>query len=549
MKNFLFFTLLIVLISFSESKANNLVKEKNQDSTFADILNYPDKAILTTDDESVNMVFDGKKFNYKNIDIKFSKKVNGLTVLLSSTTTPIKYLKLHWTAKFPTDWKYLSDSWERSYGDLQWKAFDTSSIMPWYFFVSNKSITHSYGVMTSPSAICGWMFDSKGVTLILDVRNGGMGVQLGQRELNVCTIVSRKGNNNESVYNATRAFCKQMCPNPRVLKYPIYGFNDWYCDYGKNSEESVKWYANYIVKLSPKGKNRPFMVVDDGWQTGGGNGSGGPWDYGNENFPSMKNLSKEINKAGAKSGIWIRLLTAQNQPKAWRMQNNQKTLDPSNPDVLDYVKQLITTIKSWGFELLKHDYSTFDINGTFKSAAAEPSATWTFADRTRTTAEITKDFYHAIREAAGDDMLVMGCTTVGHLSAGVFDISRIGDDTSGKDWDRVLKMGVNTLAFRSSQNGSFYAVDADCVGLTGPEMIPWKLNSQWLTLLAKSGTPLFISFKKGSLTSDQEKDVMQALEIASKVQPLAEPIDWFDTKTPKTWDFNGEVKTFDWNLK
>ena len=94
---------------------------------------------------------------------------------------------------------------------------------------------------------------------------------------------------------------------------------------------------------------------------------------------------------------------------------------------------------------------------------------WAFADRSRTTAEIIMDHYRSIRAGAGDAVLI-GCNTIGHLSAGIFEVSRTGDDTSGKEWDRVRKMGVNTLAFRMPQHGAFFAADADCVGQTAAEL-------------------------------------------------------------------------------
>ena len=75
---------------------------------------------------------------------------------------------------------------------------------------------------------------------------------------------------------------------------------------------------------------------------------------------------------------------------------------------------------------------------------------WTFAAGPgRTTAEVIGSLYDVIRGAAGDAAII-GCNTVSHLSAGLFEICRIGDDTSGTDWSRTRKMGVNTLAFRGA---------------------------------------------------------------------------------------------------
>ena len=95
---------------------------------------------------------------------------------------------------------------------------------------------------------------------------------------------------------------------------------------------------------------------------------------------------------------------------------------------------------------------------------------WTFAaGPSRTTAEVVEDLYRTIRVAAADS-LVIGCNTVSHLSAGHFEICRIGDDTSGTEWPRTRKMGVNTLAFRGVQHGAFYVADADCVGVRATEV-------------------------------------------------------------------------------
>ena len=122
------------------------------------------------------------------------------------------------------------------------------------------------------------------------------------------------------------------------------------------------------------------------------------------------------------------------------------------------------------------------------------------------------DLYRTIRSAAGD-ALVIGCNTVSHLSAGVFEICRIGDDTSGTEWARTRKMGVNTLAFRGAQHGAFYVADPDCVGVTNA--IPWSFNKQWLDLLARSGTMLFVSLAPDALGEEQRRDLRAALALAS----------------------------------
>ena len=54
---------------------------------------------------------------------------------------------------------------------------------------------------------------------------------------------------------------------------------------------------------------------------------------------------------------------------------------------------------------------------------------------------VIKDLYDAMRRGVSDDTLLMGCNTMPHLSAGVFELSRTGDDTSGRIWERTRLMG------------------------------------------------------------------------------------------------------------
>lgn len=123
-------------------------------------------------------------------------------------------------------------------------------------------------------------------------------------------------------------------------------------------------------------------------------------------------------------------------------------------------------------------------------------------------------------------------------------LNRIGDDTSGMEWERTRKMGINTLAFRMPQQGAFFGADADCVGITGE--IPWEKNRQWMKLLAESGTPFFVSVKPGILTEVQEEELKQAYYDAASNMEQAIPLDWKKTKTPEKWKTFKGVQRFEW---
>lgn len=201
---------------------------------------------------------------------------------------------------------------------------------------------------------------------------------------------------------------------------------------------------------------------------------------------------------------------------------------------------------SWGFELVKHDFSTEDLFGRFgsKMGAATTDSGWSFYDRSRTTAEIVRDACTAIREGAGERTVIIGCNTIGHIGAGVFELQRTGDDTSGRDGNRIRRMGVNTLAFRGAQHGAFFATDADCVGITAA--VPWQLNQRWLDLLSLNGTPLFVSAAPEPVGAEQRKALREAVARADEKRSVAEPLDWLETTTLAHWRRDGEAVAYDW---
>jgi alpha-galactosidase len=543
-------------LCFLFAAASFALPAAGQDNSFVNLDRSPDNVSITSEAGATALTpTRSREWRGGGVTITTRRHGGGLEVMLSAPGVAIKNLQLRWKTQLPPDWQYLGDAWERAYGDLEWKPLDPRRNMPWYFLATNGKLTHGYGVKTGPAALCHWTADATGITLHADVRCGGEGVQLGRRQLAVCTVVCRHGRPGESPFAADCALCRQMCPKPRLPREPVYGFNDWYCSYGHDTAEEFLSNTAYVVSLSPKNGNPPFAVVDDGWQVkrdlGGTNGPG-PWNRTNPKFSrtlTMPRFVQRVRAVGARPGVWVRPLQASpDQPMEWRLARDPHVLDPSVPEVRAYVRRVIARLHHWGFELIKHDYTTEDITGLwgFQMKDRMLADGWAFADRTRTTAEIMRGLYFDIRQAAGHDTIIIGCNTIGHLAAGIFELQRIGDDTSGQDWARTRKMGVNCLAFRAPQHGAFFDVDADCAGQVRTDSVPWHENRQWLELLAYSGTPLFVSFPRQTVRPEQERALRAALAAASLAQPTCEPLDWLQTLTPFHWRLgNGEV-TFSW---
>jgi alpha-galactosidase len=506
---------------------------------------------------TIRLTRSGGKWQGNDVEVSAeARKGKGgqeLAVFVSAPKSRLTRLRLRWHGVFPAGCRFLGDAWERSYGDLEWRGLAGERLMPWYFLALSGAATHGYGVKTGAASICYWQADAGGVTLWLDVSNGGGGVELGERRLEAATVVARKGRAGESALSAARAFCRVMCEKPLLAAQPIYGSNNWYYAYGQNtSAEATLKDAALMAELAPASvSNRPFVVIDMGW--GAARDGAGPVAETTKGFPDMPGLAAKMKAAGVRPGIWTRpTLTTEKIAESWRLppaggrpKGALITLDPSIPEALDYMAASVAAIRGWGYELIKHDYSTFDLTGRwgFEMGPELTASGWHFQNRAKTNAEIVLDLYRAIRKGAGDAVLI-GCNTIGHLAAGLVEAQRIGDDTSGREWSRTRKMGVNTLAFRMAQHNTFFAADADCVPLT--REIPWNLTRQWLDLVARSGTALFISADPAAVKEEHKPALKAALAAAARPIEPGAPLDWMETTFPERWRLEGKPVRYDW---
>lgn len=464
--------------------------------------------------------------------IKVSVEEKG-EIYIESQKSTISFVKLMFNRPFSQNATVYSDAFERGYGDLSWKK-DRYDILRWYFIANDAGDYYAAGVKTLANSLCSWKILDDGIELICDIRCGTDEISFAKK-LFVAQFVFDDGNGD--LYDFCRNFCKTMCDKPQVCKRPVFGANDWYCNYGNNSAEKIIRAAKFTVKCAYGLKYKPFVVVDDGWQVNHTNDfNGGEWNSANENFKNMKSLAEKITALGAIPGLWFRPLQSKiNLADECFADKKEFILDPSQPQTLKAVSDDIKRFYEWGFRLVKYDFVTFDIFAKWGFEMPEDyfSKETHFYDKSKTTAQIIKNLYRTIRDSAPDDMYLLGCNAIGHLATGYINMQRTGDDTSGKAWETTRKMGINTLAFRMMQHGTFFDADADCVGIT--DKISLRLNAQWLDVLSKSSTPLFVSVAENCETDEVAALVSTAFKNSVECRKPSRPVDWDKSLTPCKW--------------
>ncbi|MEQ7004604.1 hypothetical protein ABN028_00260 [Actinopolymorpha sp. B17G11] len=520
-------------------------------------LKLPDAVFVVHDhrDGPRQAHLDGGRFTSSEVEVSLPTVTGGRAVQVASPRRELSWVVLRWREPHPESTLVLGDAWERSYGDLQWRTLQPDRLLPWSWLGHDQATgtTSGMGVRVRPNAFCSWTVDADGVSCWIDVRSGGSPVLLGDRVLDAATVVTVGGDPGESAYAVQCRLTAAMCDDPLPVRDPVVGCNNWYYAYGRDfGPAQILRDAETIVEYADGHPVRPYCVVDAGWSPGGVC-PGGPWTAGVEGlFDDMAGFAADIASRGARPGIWMRpaALSSVDDPGRLRpgpRPAREQPLDLTLQANLDTIREDVSRLVGWGFELVKHDFSTFDAFGRFGPAmgVSLTDGGWHFADRSRTNAEILLRLYRVIREAAGD-AVVIGCNTVGQLAAGLVEVQRIGDDTSGRAWERTRRMGVNSLAFRLAQHERFFVADADCVPCT-PDT-PWDRNRQFLDLVARSGTALFVSVDPAARTPSADADLRSAVRLAldGGTPGGVEPLDWLRATDPRRWRTNEGLHVYDW---
>lgn len=266
----------------------------------------------------------------------------------------------------------------------------------------------------------------------------------------------------------------------RTQRKPVVGFMSWN---GRGPHVNAKELVDIAGFVRDHRDQIPMDIfqIDDGWQR-----QVGDWEP-NEKFPNgWEPVVSAIEAAGVIPGVWMAPILMDEKvgcpnfkeqagPLLERFpywfQRNEKgelaggamtnwkskayRLDPTHPEVRDFIKHQIRRLRQEGFRYFKFD---------FVHVAGDAR----LHDRTKTHLQVGRDLYRLFREEIGEETIMLGAYT--RMAIGYADFLRIGTDTC-EFWDAphgaCLRGGVLDVATNAFTNGLLFGNDPDA-GYTLP---------------------------------------------------------------------------------
>jgi hypothetical protein len=192
-------------------------------------------------------------------------------------------------------------------------------------------------------------------------------------------------------------------------------WSSWTGYYADVTEHDIVQNTDWLAKnLKPYGFE--FVQLDDGYDRGANGEHSWIENWDKTKFPHGPQwLTSYIKSKGLRAGLWIvpnSYAGALKQHPEWYVRNYEgdfvsdyltPVLDSSNPQVLDFLKKMFTTLGDWGFE-----YYKFDGEGSIPQAMPELNRKRLY-DQSLDPVAVYVTRMKAIREALGPRVFLEGC--------------------------------------------------------------------------------------------------------------------------------------------
>jgi len=326
----------------------------------------------------------------------------------------------------------------------------------------------------------------------------------------------------------------------RVPDHPPTGWCSWYYFYNRVSE------ADVVANLAEMVRERhpaEVVQVDDGFQS-----ATGDWLVPNAKFPSgMKALADKIRDSGYRPGLWLAPFVLHESSAALREHpamalkshggetvfvstwlGRCAVLDCTHPEAEAWLRNVIrTVVHEWGYSYLKLDALAF---------AAQPASAVRYHNAGTTAPANLRRGLEIIREEAGDDTFLLGCTCHFAPAAGLVDGMRVGPDVK-EVWadgpNPSVKHAMRLSLLRNWMHMRWWANDPDCLIVRDTDTDLDEAETRFLaTGIALTGGMVVASDDLPKLP-ESRRDMALALFPPTGV--AAAPLDLADGPVPRVW--------------
>ncbi len=326
--------------------------------------------------------------------------------------------------------------------------------------------------------------------------------------------------------------------NARPLKEIPIGFCSWSRYYGKVSQNNIENAAEGLYKYVPE--KADLVQIDDGWQSG--NSFAGEWTPNTEKFPDLKALSDSVHEKGMKFGLWVApLLLSKKSPYYNDLKDlalDEETLGATcpfnlgDPRFLEHLKNTFKRLtQEYNVDYYKLDFLSASIRHFVPGASSESVR----FDGDYSVALLRRAL-QAIREAVGDNVILLACGAPILECVGIFDAQRTSCDIIwGKNpnfppmWD-ILLGASNSILHKYFYNNTVFRNDPDGLVVRDYDVgdgFTCTLDEArfWATTIAMSG---------GLVLHNEELDAIDPrrrelfLKLTDPIGVAGRPIDYFE---------------------
>jgi alpha-galactosidase len=314
---------------------------------------------------------------------------------------------------------------------------------------------------------------------------------------------------------------------------PALGWESWYYYATRISRGRLLENAELLRERFGTRPSFDLVQIDDGWQE-----NNGAW-WPRERFPDdFGEIVEAIHGLGLRCGLWLAPFMVEagapglgTEHEDWcvidestgerlRDRHGRWALDASNPAVVDYLRDLGTTVRSWGVDMVKLDFLYL---GAQEGRRHDPNVTGTQALRRGLQAFV---------DPLGEDVYVLGCGAPVLPMVGICHANRIGHDLAvpvlgraygqplDEDWTgwKGIKAQARQAASRWALHGRWFHNDPEIVmawgsdGRDAPDGYSLEESHTQAIVAALVGGPFLLADQLSTLLPE-ERAVLEDAEV------------------------------------